>query len=133
MLERESRCYCFCALMSGYQSFVLLTQILFFSSNSISAALFLHEFVSKKTPYAHIDMAGPVWSAKSGATGWGAKLVTEWVCAVASAKKKPKQGNNEVKVAKTQTQSKQENDEAKAAKTKKKSFFAAFKEWLVTD
>lgn len=48
---------------------------------AISAALFLHEFVSKDKPYAHIDMAGPVWAAKSGATGWGAKLVTEWVCA----------------------------------------------------
>merc|ERR1719201_884217 len=28
-----------------------------------------------KKPYAHVDIAGPVWSAKSGATGFGAKLV----------------------------------------------------------
>lgn len=46
---------------------------------AITAALFLTNFVENK-PFAHIDMAGPVWSTKSGATGWGAKLVTEWVC-----------------------------------------------------
>ena len=48
---------------------------------AIAAALFLNEFVDTKKPYAHIDMAGPVWATKSGATGWGAKLVAEWVCA----------------------------------------------------
>ncbi len=46
---------------------------------AITAALFLTEFVDKKKPYAHIDIAGPVWDDKSGATGFGAKLVTEWV------------------------------------------------------
>ena len=46
---------------------------------AITAALFLTNFVDKKKPYAHIDIAGPVWSGKSGATGFGAKLVTEWV------------------------------------------------------
>lgn len=45
---------------------------------AITAALFLQKFVSKKKPFAHIDIAGPVWSDK-GATGYGAKLVTEWV------------------------------------------------------
>ena len=44
------------------------------------AALFLQEFVSKDKPFAHVDMAGTVWSTKAGATGWGAKLITEWVC-----------------------------------------------------
>ena len=44
---------------------------------AITAALFLQNFVNDK-PYAHVDMAGPVWN--SGATGWGAKLLTEWVC-----------------------------------------------------
>ena len=48
-------------------------------AGAITAALFLNEFVDHK-PYAHVDMAGPVWSTKIGATGWGAKLVTEWVC-----------------------------------------------------
>lgn len=47
---------------------------------AITAGLFLQHFVDKKTPFAHIDMAGPVWNTKTGATGWGAKLVTEWVC-----------------------------------------------------
>lgn len=49
-------------------------------AGSISAALFLHEFVDEDTSFCHIDMAGPVWATKSGATGWGAKLVTEWIC-----------------------------------------------------
>ena len=46
---------------------------------AITAALFLQHFVSKKVPFAHIDIAGPVWDEKIGATGFGAKLVTEWV------------------------------------------------------
>eukprot|EP00544_Gedaniella_sp_CCMP2646_P009662 CAMPEP_0202489846 /NCGR_PEP_ID=MMETSP1361-20130828/7438_1 /ASSEMBLY_ACC=CAM_ASM_000849 /TAXON_ID=210615 /ORGANISM="Staurosira complex sp., Strain CCMP2646" /LENGTH=590 /DNA_ID=CAMNT_0049119647 /DNA_START=31 /DNA_END=1803 /DNA_ORIENTATION=+ len=46
---------------------------------AITAALFLQHFVSKKKPFAHIDIAGPVWDDKIGATGFGAKLVTEWV------------------------------------------------------
>jgi leucyl aminopeptidase len=44
---------------------------------AITAALFLQNFVSKKVPFAHIDIAGPVWD--DAATGYGAKLVTEWV------------------------------------------------------
>ena len=46
---------------------------------AITAALFLENFVSKKRRFAHVDIAGPVWSDKSGATGFGCKLVTEWV------------------------------------------------------
>jgi len=46
---------------------------------AITAALFLENFVSKKKPFAHIDIAGPVWDDKTGATGFGARLVTEWV------------------------------------------------------
>lgn len=47
---------------------------------AITAALFLQNFVEGKKPFAHIDMAGPVWSMKqSQATGWGAKLLTEWI------------------------------------------------------
>eukprot|EP00527_Entomoneis_sp_CCMP2396_P005086 CAMPEP_0198145964 /NCGR_PEP_ID=MMETSP1443-20131203/26532_1 /TAXON_ID=186043 /ORGANISM="Entomoneis sp., Strain CCMP2396" /LENGTH=530 /DNA_ID=CAMNT_0043809747 /DNA_START=219 /DNA_END=1808 /DNA_ORIENTATION=- len=38
---------------------------------AITAALFLQHFVSKKKPFAHIDIAGPVWSDKIGATGFG--------------------------------------------------------------
>jgi leucyl aminopeptidase len=45
---------------------------------AITAALFLQNFVEKK-PYAHIDIAGPVWDDAIGATGYGAKLVNEWV------------------------------------------------------
>jgi leucyl aminopeptidase len=46
---------------------------------AITAALFLQNFVSKKTPFAHIDIAGPVWDDKTCATGYGAKLVVEWI------------------------------------------------------
>jgi leucyl aminopeptidase len=46
---------------------------------AITAALFLQNFVNKKKPFAHIDIAGPVWSDKLGATGYGARLVVEWV------------------------------------------------------
>jgi len=46
---------------------------------AITAALFLQNFVSSKKPFAHIDIAGPVWDDKTGATGFGTKLVTEWV------------------------------------------------------
>ena len=46
---------------------------------AITAALFLQNFVNKKKPFAHIDIAGPVWDDTIGATGHGAKMVTEWV------------------------------------------------------
>mmetsp|Transcript_14524 Transcript_14524/g.19872 ORF Transcript_14524/g.19872 Transcript_14524/m.19872 type:complete len:557 (-) Transcript_14524:162-1832(-) len=46
---------------------------------AITAGLFLENFVNKKKPFAHIDIAGPVWDDSTGATGFGAKLVTEWV------------------------------------------------------
>lgn len=47
---------------------------------SITAGLFLQHFVdTKRVPFAHIDIAGPVWDDTSGATGFGSKLVTEWV------------------------------------------------------
>lgn len=47
---------------------------------AITAGLFLQNFVNKKVPFAHIDIAGPVWDTGKGmATGYGAKLVTEWV------------------------------------------------------
>jgi leucyl aminopeptidase len=47
---------------------------------AITAALFLQNFVSAKKPFAHLDIAGPVWDDKKGAaTGFGCKLVTEWI------------------------------------------------------
>ncbi len=46
--------------------------------SSIQAALFLQNFVSEDKPFAHIDIAGPVWDERTGATGYGARLVTEW-------------------------------------------------------
>jgi len=54
---------------------------------AITAALFLENFVSKKKPFAHIDIAGPVWNDKSGATGFGAKLAVEWISRQGQAKK----------------------------------------------
>jgi leucyl aminopeptidase len=29
-------------------------------------------------PFSHIDIAGPAWHDKKGATGFGVKLITEW-------------------------------------------------------
>lgn len=51
---------------------------------SITAALFLKQFV-KETPWAHLDMAGPVWTDKEngcnnpGATGYGVRTLVHWV------------------------------------------------------
>jgi leucyl aminopeptidase len=54
---------------------------------SITAALFLQDFVSPGIPWAHIDIAGTVWSEKgrgadpTGATGFGVRTLVHWVCA----------------------------------------------------
>ena len=54
---------------------------------SITAALFLKEFVAKDTAWAHIDIAGPVWNNKgkgvnpAGATGYGVRTLVNWVLA----------------------------------------------------
>ncbi|MGV0105729.1 leucyl aminopeptidase [Nostoc sp. DSM 114160] len=51
---------------------------------AITAALFLKQFV-KQTPWAHLDIAGPVWTDKengynsSGATGYGVRTLVDWV------------------------------------------------------
>ncbi|WP_107806348.1 leucyl aminopeptidase [Nodularia spumigena] len=53
---------------------------------SITAALFLKQFV-KDTPWAHLDVAGPVWADKengynsAGATGYGVRTLVNWVLA----------------------------------------------------
>ena len=60
------------------------------AGGSITAALFLKEFVSEDTAWAHIDIAGPVWSDKgkglnpAGATGYGVRTLVNWVCDQAS-------------------------------------------------
>jgi leucyl aminopeptidase len=57
---------------------------------SITAALFLKEFVDAGIPWAHIDIAGTVWSDKgrglnpSGATGYGVRTLVNWVMKQAS-------------------------------------------------
>jgi len=51
---------------------------------AITAALFLKEFV-KETPWAHLDVAGPVWTDKEsgynspGATGFAVRTLVNWV------------------------------------------------------
>ncbi len=66
---------------------------------SITAALFLQEFVTKPTgeelvtggavAWAHVDMAGPVWNSKAGrATGFGVMTLTEFVLNAAKEKTK---------------------------------------------
>lgn len=52
---------------------------------SITAALFLKQFVKETPAWAHLDIAGPVWSDKengyngSGATGFGVRTLVNWV------------------------------------------------------
>eukprot|EP00903_Cladosiphon_okamuranus_P013572 g12642.t1 len=49
------------------------------AGSAITAALFLKEFVGK-TPWAHLDIPGPVWNFDGGgATGYGVRLLTHWV------------------------------------------------------
>ena len=51
---------------------------------AITAALFLKQFV-KDTPWAHLDIAGPVWNEREnaynspGATGYGVRTLVQWV------------------------------------------------------
>lgn len=58
---------------------------------SITAALFLQDFVSKGLPWAHLDIAGTVWSDKgrgadpAGATGFGVRTLVHWICSGAPA------------------------------------------------
>jgi len=52
---------------------------------SITAALFLKEFVNSSIPWAHIDIAGTCWTEKDrditpkGATGYGVRTLVNWV------------------------------------------------------
>jgi len=54
------------------------------AGGSITAALFLKQFV-RSTPWAHLDIAGPVWADKensyngTGATGFGVRTLVNWV------------------------------------------------------
>ena len=49
-------------------------------AGSITAALFLQEFVSKDKEWAHIDMAGPVWdNSTHKPTGYGVKLLMNYI------------------------------------------------------
>ncbi|MEY2978563.1 MAG: leucyl aminopeptidase [Prochlorotrichaceae cyanobacterium] len=58
------------------------------AGGSITAALFLNQFV-KETSWAHIDIAGPVWTDKErgyhpvGATGYGVRLLVNWILSLA--------------------------------------------------
>lgn len=54
------------------------------AGGSITAAVFLKQFV-KETPWAHLDIAGTVWTEKengyksAGATGFGVRTLVNWV------------------------------------------------------
>ena len=60
------------------------------AGGSITAGLFLQEFVQKSIPWAHIDIAGTVWAEKdrgldpAGATGYGVRTLVKWACDQAS-------------------------------------------------
>jgi leucyl aminopeptidase len=54
---------------------------------SITAALFLQDFVTAGLPWAHLDIAGTVWRDKprgedpAGATGFGVRTLVNWIAA----------------------------------------------------
>ncbi|WP_320667092.1 leucyl aminopeptidase [Prochlorococcus sp. MIT 1307] len=56
------------------------------AGGSITAGLFLKEFVKESIPWAHIDIAGTVWTDKdrginpAGATGYGVRTLVNWAC-----------------------------------------------------
>ncbi len=55
------------------------------AGGAITAALFLKEFIPQGIAWAHMDIAGTVWSDKghgdnpAGATGYGVRTLVEWV------------------------------------------------------
>ena len=52
------------------------------AGGSITAALFLKEFVEEGVDWAHLDIAGPVWDGKKSlATGFGVATLTNWAVA----------------------------------------------------
>ena len=54
------------------------------AGGSITAALFLNEFIKDEIPWAHIDIAGTCWTDKdrginpAGATGFGVRTLVNW-------------------------------------------------------
>jgi leucyl aminopeptidase len=55
------------------------------AGGSITAALFLKQFVKETPTWAHLDVAGPVWTDKEngyngpGATGFGVRTLVNWI------------------------------------------------------
>ncbi len=58
------------------------------AGGSITAALFLTEFIEKGISWAHIDIAGTCWTDKdrgidpAGATGFGVRTLVNWACKI---------------------------------------------------
>ncbi|MCZ6817395.1 MAG: leucyl aminopeptidase, partial [Planctomycetota bacterium] len=54
-------------------------------AGAITAAMFLKEFVADKTPWAHLDIAGPATTLTAqpycpvGATGYGVRLLMDYL------------------------------------------------------
>ncbi|MCO5578622.1 hypothetical protein L7F22_032466 [Adiantum nelumboides] len=56
------------------------------AGGSITAALFLKQFVDENVQWAHLDIAGPVWNEKKkGATGFAVGTLVEWVLSHSSS------------------------------------------------
>ncbi|KAG2486113.1 hypothetical protein HYH03_015208 [Edaphochlamys debaryana] len=56
------------------------------TGGAITAGLFLQQFVNEGVEWAHLDVAGPVWSEKANVpTGFGAALLAEWLIAQGAA------------------------------------------------
>ncbi len=56
------------------------------AGGSITAALFLNEFIKDNIQWAHVDIAGTCWTDKgrglnpAGATGFGVRTLVHWAC-----------------------------------------------------
>jgi leucyl aminopeptidase len=45
----------------------------------------VHSLWTRKLPWAHLDIAGPVWKDKTGGTGFAVSTLVEWVVKNSSA------------------------------------------------
>ena len=55
------------------------------NGGTLTAGLFLQEFVTEGTAWAHLDIAGPAWSEEvdaeipKGGTGFGVRTLIDWL------------------------------------------------------
>lgn len=64
-----------------------LVMFLQFSTVTLPCCVYCWQFVDEKIPWAHLDIAGPVWNEKKGgATGFAVQTLVQWVQGYAASK-----------------------------------------------